>query len=705
MAHLHKVHDTDSYFKIDPVTKAISTDSKKLKLMQYAHNSERFTFELPRHIEEHDMSLCNLVEVHFLNVDAVTRLQKTGVYTVEDIRVSPDDAEKVICSWLVSGNSTQLAGTLSFIIRFCCKTDGVIEYAWPTDKFTVTVSAGINATDLFEVEYVDVIEQWKESVMQTFHDDLTAWKTETATAMKAEVKAEFGQEIDVERKRIDNIVALKDGSTTGDAELQDIRIGTDGGVYNTAGDSVRKQFELFGENVDTLSKICVEQSINLYNPALQTGDTISPHYYVNGVPYESTQFDESYHCTAPIPVEQMTQYTIGIVSEKDYITTAPWGQATSGAFFYDENGNFIEATKETTFITPVGARTMRFNYARGAGFNIYVVNECCMLVKGDTLPDKYSGYQRITLKDHVEWLFGAVNTKAVQYAVDGDEVKVSATYTSDKDMLVTLKKKGGNNIFDFYQFATFEHGKMVGELTADQIEVLQTTVTDWHAPFVIKAANNIDGDAPNSTHFTSGNHEYTNTGDGGTPTGRTEALKIYADNCEITNGIGTCNRLEIKWTNYVQATNTKKEDGTGREVLQENHVLSFDGVEWETYVEIIPLEELVVSKWYGLQGCGTSGIYNNIRYIGASNRGINDGNDYSYCGSGLATKVVCWGEAHKMEIEVDPTFDLGDHRFAHGVYAIFAEKYGKVYFNIVNDTSFEANCVYCLRGKYRFSPV
>lgn len=50
-------------------------------------------------------------------------------------------------------------------------------------------------------------------------------------------------DLEVERKRIDNFTRLAEGSTTGDAELIDARVGADSILYNNVGDAIRNQLD------------------------------------------------------------------------------------------------------------------------------------------------------------------------------------------------------------------------------------------------------------------------------------------------------------------------------------------------------------------------------------------------------------------------------------------------------------------------------
>lgn len=88
------------------------------------------------------------------------------------------------------------------------------------------------------------------------------------TQADATEKSERKAEIDIERKRIDNLAKLPDGSTTGDAELKDIRVGADGTIYGNAGEAVRQQVGSLKEDVGAICEYnCVNILDLLSNPA------------------------------------------------------------------------------------------------------------------------------------------------------------------------------------------------------------------------------------------------------------------------------------------------------------------------------------------------------------------------------------------------------------------------------------------------------
>ena len=166
MAHAHIVSDSDNHFIIDPISRQISNNSKKTILIKTDHNSEQFTFELPRYVEGHDMSLSNKVEVHFLNINSKTRQTNPGIYNVVDFDVDAEDNTKVLGTWLVSREATKYPGSLNFVIRFSCLDDDNVEYySWNTAIYTgITISDTIENTETIVEDYVDIFRQWLDTL-------------------------------------------------------------------------------------------------------------------------------------------------------------------------------------------------------------------------------------------------------------------------------------------------------------------------------------------------------------------------------------------------------------------------------------------------------------------------------------------------------------------------------------------------------------
>lgn len=253
MTHKHGVTDSNERFVIDPVTREITNGSaKKIKVMQFDHNSERFTFEIPK-VDGHNMAICDKVEIHYINIDAADKsLKSEGVYEVNDIQNAPDNNGVSVFSWLLSRNCTKYAGTLSFLIHFACTTDGVEDYAWNTAIFqSITIGNGMNnGADVVE-PFPDILAQWKAqlfSASETAVLNVTTAETNALAAIEAAGEAKKQSVLDSIPDEYEALSALADqnhrnkaGAIVLDAQGESI-------VVNDASEHPLHGLKLFGKS-------------------------------------------------------------------------------------------------------------------------------------------------------------------------------------------------------------------------------------------------------------------------------------------------------------------------------------------------------------------------------------------------------------------------------------------------------------------------
>ena len=210
MEHKHSVFDTDTHFVIAKDTREIKLESSAAPvIVQRDHNSERLSFELPRYIDGHDMTLCNEVQVHYLNVDSSTKDAAKGVYSVKDLGVLESDSNTAVCSWLISENATQYAGKLNFMIRFSCiADDGSVSYRWNTGIYSeLSVVSGYDNGEAVTEDFPDILAQWKAELFG-IGDTQEQRLIDVSTAQQAAIAAK-GEEVLEEAEAQKNAVTAR----------------------------------------------------------------------------------------------------------------------------------------------------------------------------------------------------------------------------------------------------------------------------------------------------------------------------------------------------------------------------------------------------------------------------------------------------------------------------------------------------------------
>lgn len=165
MAHEHEMNG-NVLFSIDAVAKAITKQTaEEITLIQNEHNAKRFVFTLPRYVEGHDMTLCNKIEAHFINIDTKTREESKDISEIDDLRITEDSGDFVECSWLIPQTATLFSGTLAFALRFACLEGSTVNYQIFTDPFEgISISGTIFNSESIDADYSDMLAKWKEEL-------------------------------------------------------------------------------------------------------------------------------------------------------------------------------------------------------------------------------------------------------------------------------------------------------------------------------------------------------------------------------------------------------------------------------------------------------------------------------------------------------------------------------------------------------------
>lgn len=189
ITHDHFVTDPDSYFIIDPDTRQISNLSQAPNvLMQNDHNSEVYTFEIPRYVEGHNMMLCNRIRLHYINIGQNKKEYKDVAELT--LTANPENSNTLLSEWIIKRQAIQYNGSLNFLLQYMCVDDnGNVTYEWHTDIYTaVEVRKTFDNAEQAVFAYSDILEEWYRKLFSV-EDAMIADINDVTQAQKTAIES------------------------------------------------------------------------------------------------------------------------------------------------------------------------------------------------------------------------------------------------------------------------------------------------------------------------------------------------------------------------------------------------------------------------------------------------------------------------------------------------------------------------------------
>ena len=202
-----------------------------------------------------------------------------GEGTATLVHMRPSDKAPYVCAvtrtdtfliWAPTSTDTSYAGAGKCELRWV-----VGDVLAKSIVYRTSVAESITGDSTVPSEY----ESWYEALLEHISEyEIASDQIETNTRNIATNT----NDIAVLNGRVDEITTLPEGSTTGDAELADIRVGADGTIYPNAGEAVRTQindvksaFALFQENIPgTVQTIAFDSAGNIQSVTYKENNVV-----------------------------------------------------------------------------------------------------------------------------------------------------------------------------------------------------------------------------------------------------------------------------------------------------------------------------------------------------------------------------------------------------------------------------------------------
>ena len=194
-----------------------------------------------------------------------------------------------------------------------------------------------------------------------------AVKDATARAQIVDEATQRRNEVAVERSRIDQFVKLTDGSTTGDAELMDIRVGYNGKTYPNAGEAVRDQVKTIHDRIGNVTTLSASNFVN-GNLEPGTGVKVGNYYICTEVPVRIEAGDKvtikpnGMHCRYFIEsVDNFANVTTHLVDADIGLENVSFVSQFDGFFFMHMRGANWNALSPEDFVCEVSIGETRID--------------------------------------------------------------------------------------------------------------------------------------------------------------------------------------------------------------------------------------------------------------------------------------------------------------------------------------------------------